>query len=187
MAASSTGVTVFGRCRLLRQALYPLRVKGMDDITDSLDRTAHQLRNGLRGQPPGTREDDLGTPDTEGVRCAPVGLQLDTLIIGQRSNKERWFHSPSIPRETPLHKNSCGDALDTTFPPPLEVAQHPAYPSRLTPEQTCSKSARWRSSGKASRTISTIHVLRTHRFLTCPTPSQPGIFILWGSCLSSLD
>ena len=65
-------------------------------MTDSLDGTAHKLRNGFRGQPPGTREDDLGPPETEGVRGAAVSLQLHTLIIGQGSNKERWFHSPSI-------------------------------------------------------------------------------------------
>jgi hypothetical protein len=54
---------------------------------DGLDGTPHQLRHGLRGQPPGFREDDLGTPDTEGVRGASVGLQLPTLSIGQGSDK----------------------------------------------------------------------------------------------------
>src|SRR5262245_24414533 len=83
----------------------------MDDITDSLDGATHQLRNGLRRQPPGTGEDDLGTADTEGVCGAPVGLQLDTFLIGQRSDKNWWFHSPSIPLEAQLHHNSSGNAL----------------------------------------------------------------------------
>ena len=105
------GRDCFGTMRLPFQALSPLLVQGMDNMTDSLNSTAHQLRNRLRQHPTGTGEHDLGTTDTEGVRCAPIGLQLEPLIIGQRSNKERWFHSPSILRETPLHKNSCGDAL----------------------------------------------------------------------------
>ncbi len=62
--------------RLLIHALYTPRVKGVDDIPDGLEGTSHQLRNGLRRQPTGTGEDDLGTADTEGVRRAPVGLQL---------------------------------------------------------------------------------------------------------------
>src|SRR5262249_23583009 len=95
--------------RLLLQARHTLDVKGTNDITNSLDGAPDQLRNGLRGQPLGTRQDDLGPPDTEGVRGASVSFQLHTLIIGQGSNKERWFHSPSIPRELQLHKNSCGD------------------------------------------------------------------------------
>jgi hypothetical protein len=74
--------------RLLRQALHALRVKGMDDVTDGLDGTAHHLRNGLWGQPLGTRENDLGTPNTTGVRRASVGFQLPTLIISQGSDKE---------------------------------------------------------------------------------------------------
>jgi hypothetical protein len=88
-----------------------MRVKGMEDIPDGVDRTPHQLRNGLGGQPSGTGKDDVGPPDTASVCGATVGLQLYTLIIGQGSNKERWFHSPSIPLETLLQKNSCGDAL----------------------------------------------------------------------------
>jgi hypothetical protein len=117
-----------GTIRLLLKACDTLGVKGTNDITNSLDGAPHQLRNGLRGQPLGTREDDLGTPDTEGVRGAAVGLQLPTLLIGQGSNKERWFHSPSIPREPPLHTNSCGDALGGEIRPP---------PWRDTTRNTC--------------------------------------------------
>jgi hypothetical protein len=73
--------------RLLRQVFHALRIKGVDDITDGLDGTSYKLRNGLRRQPTGTGEDDLGTADTEGVRRAPLGLQLETLIIGQESDK----------------------------------------------------------------------------------------------------
>src|SRR5262249_23702800 len=87
------------------------RVKGMNDVTDGLDRTAHPLRNGLWGPLLGTREDDLGTPDTAGVCRASVGFQLPTLLISQGSDKDWWFHSLSISRELRLHKNSCGDAL----------------------------------------------------------------------------
>jgi hypothetical protein len=97
--------------RLLRQALHAPRVKSMEDVTDSLHRTPHKLRNELRRQPAGTRQDDLGTPDTEGVRAAAVGFQLPTLVIGQGANKEWWFQSPSLPLEAQWHKNSCGDAL----------------------------------------------------------------------------
>jgi hypothetical protein len=100
-----------GAIRLLPQALHALGVKSMDNVTDGLDGTAHQLRNGLRGQPPGTRKDDLGPSNTEGVCHAAVGFQLPGLIIGQGSDKKGWFHSLRLPRETPLHKNSCGDAL----------------------------------------------------------------------------
>jgi hypothetical protein len=74
--------------RLLRQALYALGVKDVDDVTDGLDGTAHQLRNGLRRQPTGTGKDNLGTADTEGVRRASIGLQLETLIIRQGSDKD---------------------------------------------------------------------------------------------------
>jgi hypothetical protein len=109
--------------RLLPQALHALRVKGVDDIADGLDRTPHELRNGFRRQPTGTRQDDLGPPDTEGVCGASVGLQLHALIIGQGSNTERWFHSPSILLETSLHKNSCGDALGRSICDDL-----PCYP-----------------------------------------------------------
>ena len=83
----------------------------MNDVTDGLDRTSHQLRNGLRGQLLGTREDDLGPPGTPGVCRASVGFQLPTLIISQGSDKDWWFHSPSISRKLRLPKNSCGDAL----------------------------------------------------------------------------
>ena len=91
-----------GTIRLPLQALHAPRVKGVEDITDGLDGTAHQLRNGLRRQPTGTGEDDLGTADTEGVHRTSVGLQLDTLIIGQGSDKYWWFHSPSIPIGSPI-------------------------------------------------------------------------------------
>ena len=57
---------------------------------------------GFGDQPLGTREDDLGTPDTAGVCRASVGFQLPTLIISQGSDKEWWFHSPSISREIPI-------------------------------------------------------------------------------------
>jgi hypothetical protein len=97
--------------RLLLQSLHAPCVKGMDDVTDGLDGTAHKLRNGLRRQPTGTGEDDLGPPDTEGIGSASVGFQLLAFFIGQGSNKEWWFHSSSIPLETLLDKNSCGDAL----------------------------------------------------------------------------
>jgi hypothetical protein len=97
--------------RLPLQALHTPPVQGMEDITDSLDGTPHELRHGLRGQPAGTRQDDLGPPDTDGVRGTAVGLQLATLIIGQGSDKYGGFHSPSIPLEVQLHKNSCGNAL----------------------------------------------------------------------------
>src|SRR5262249_19268055 len=105
------GLDSFRTIRLPLQALHTPPVKSMDDVTDGLDGTPHQLRNGLRGQPAGTRQDDLGPPDTEGVRGASVGLQLYTLIISQGSDKHWWFHSPSIPLEAQLPKNSCGDAL----------------------------------------------------------------------------
>src|SRR2546429_5224835 len=93
---------ILGSIRQPLQSLHAPRVKGVEDITDGLDGTAHQLRNGLRRQPTGTGEDDLGTADTEGVHRTSVGLQLDTLIIGQGSDKYWWFHSPSIPIGSPI-------------------------------------------------------------------------------------
>jgi hypothetical protein len=68
--------------RLLLQTRHPFGVKGPDDIPDGVDGTPDQLGNGLWRQPLSTREDDLGTPDTEGVRAATVGLQLCALLIG---------------------------------------------------------------------------------------------------------
>ena len=65
--------------RLLLQARHTPRVQGREDVTDGADGTAHQLRNGLRGQPSGPGEDDVGTLETEGVRGAASGLQLPTL------------------------------------------------------------------------------------------------------------
>jgi len=97
--------------RLLLHARHATRVKGLEDVTDGLDGPPHKRRKGLRGQPPGTREDDVGTPDTEGLRGASVGLQLPTLIISQGADKAWGFHGPSIPLEAQLQKNSCGDAL----------------------------------------------------------------------------
>jgi len=102
--------------RLLLQALHAPRVKGLDDVTDGLHGTAHQLRKRLWRQPLGTGKDDLGTADTEGVRRMPVGLQLETLSIGQGADKNWWFHSPSILLEAQLHKNSCGLALGRREP-----------------------------------------------------------------------
>ena len=81
--------------RLLRQALHTTRVKSMEDMTDGLDCTPHKLRHGLRGQSLGTREDDVGTPDMEGIRRAAVGLQLPMFIIGQGAEKEGWFQKPT--------------------------------------------------------------------------------------------
>src|SRR5262249_11517983 len=89
---------------------------------------------GLRGQSLGTREDDLGTPNTEGIRSAAVGLQLPMLIIGQGADKEWWFHSPSrsfddyrevacldtspsVLLDGAMHKGSCGNALDIMLCP----------------------------------------------------------------------
>jgi hypothetical protein len=102
-----------GTMRRPCQALSPRLVKGLDNLTDRLDSPAHQRRHRLRQPPTGTGEPAWGTTDTAGVRCASIGLQLETRIIGQRAHKERGFHSPSLLRETPLHKNSCGDALAT--------------------------------------------------------------------------
>jgi hypothetical protein len=99
--------------RLLCQALQAACVTGVDDVTNSWDRTAHKVRNGLRRPPLGTREDDVGPPDTEGICSASVGLQLETLRIGQGSDKHGWFHNPSIPTRAQLHNDSCGDALGT--------------------------------------------------------------------------
>jgi hypothetical protein len=45
------GLDCLRTIRLPCQALHALLVKGLDNITDSLDRTAYQLRNGLWGQP----------------------------------------------------------------------------------------------------------------------------------------
>ena len=102
MPASSTGATVLGRFACLAKPSTPLLVQGMEHITDSVDRTAHELRHRLRQHPTGTGEHDWRTTDTEGVRSAPIGFPLETLIIGQRSKKERWFPSPRIPREIPM-------------------------------------------------------------------------------------
>ena len=88
--------------RLLRQALHAPGRKGVEAVTDSWDSTAHQRRKGLRGQPPGTGQDDVGPAATAGVRRAAVGLQLETFIIGQGSDKEWWFPSPSIPTGSPI-------------------------------------------------------------------------------------
>jgi hypothetical protein len=114
--------------RVPHQTLHTLPVKGPDDVADGLDGTSHQLRNRLRRQPTGTRENDLGSPDPEGVRGASVSLQLHTFLIGQGSNKERWFHNPSLPWEARLHNNSCGDALVRAGNP-----QRPGTASALVP------------------------------------------------------
>src|SRR5262245_25426206 len=105
------GLNALRTMRVPHQTFHALPVKGPDDVADGLDGTPHKLRNRLRRQPTGTREHDLGSPDPEGVCGASVRLQLHAFLIGQGSNKERWFHRPSIPLEARLHKNSCGDAL----------------------------------------------------------------------------
>jgi hypothetical protein len=105
------GLNGLGAIRLPLHALYALGIKGRDDMADGLHGTAHQRRNGLGRQHTGTREDDLRSSATKGVRGAAVGLQLHTLLIGQGANKKRWFHSSSIALEAPLDKNSCGNVL----------------------------------------------------------------------------
>src|SRR5215475_11001764 len=145
--------------RLLLQALHTTRVKSMDDITDGLDCTPHKLRNGLRGQSLGTREDDLGTPDTEGIRSAAVGLQLPMLIIGQGADKEWWFHSPSrsfddyrevacldtspsVLLDGAMHKGSCGNALGNAHMLSCPGAS-PLFPGHSRPfPTTCSPPSR---------------------------------------------
>ena len=108
----ASGATLLGRFDCLATALHALGVKGVDDIADSLDRTAHQLGNGL-GRLAAGHLRGRSAPGGHGrhPRLRRSASNCSTLLIGQGSNKERWFHSPSIPREAPLHKNSCGDAL----------------------------------------------------------------------------
>ena len=87
------GLDSFRTIRLLRQARHAPCVQGMEDMTDGWDGTSPQLRNGLGGQPPGTREDDWRPPDTEGLCGASVGLQLHTFIISDadREADRRWL------------------------------------------------------------------------------------------------
>ena len=49
------------------------------------------------------------TRKASAVRRSASNWSRSSSVKGR--NKERWFQSPSILRETPLHKNSCGDAL----------------------------------------------------------------------------
>jgi hypothetical protein len=100
-----------GPRRLLRSGDQARRIKGMDDVADGLHTTAHQRRNRLRRQPAGTRQHNLGTTQTEGIGGTPSRFSLQAFIIGQGSNRERWFHDLSVPWEAQLHNYSCGNAL----------------------------------------------------------------------------
>ena len=66
---------------------------------------------GLWREPAGTGQHNLGTPQAEGIGGAPRRFQLQTFIIGQGSDIERWFHNPSVPWKLQLHKSFCGNAL----------------------------------------------------------------------------
>jgi hypothetical protein len=71
--------------RLPRQALYTLRVKGMDNVTDGLDGTAHQLRNRLWRQLTGTGENDVGTtdPKASAVRRSASNCRRSSSVKGR--------------------------------------------------------------------------------------------------------
>ena len=61
-----------GPRRLFGHAGQAGRIKGMEDIADGLHATAHGLRDRLRRQPAGTRQDNLGTTHAEGIGGPPV-------------------------------------------------------------------------------------------------------------------
>jgi hypothetical protein len=56
-----------GPCRWLGHAGQAARIKGRADVADGLHATAYQRRNRLRRQPAGTRQKNVGPPETEGI------------------------------------------------------------------------------------------------------------------------
>lgn len=85
---------------LLGKAREPTLRKGVQSIADGLDATADILGNLRWSLLLRARQDKLATAQSKRILGAQPAFEVAALLIGQRANKNRWFHGLQHDTET---------------------------------------------------------------------------------------
>jgi len=79
--------------RLFAQAAHAFLVEGVDDMADRRGSATEVAGDLLRRLALGTGQEDLAAPQGKRIGGTQTGLKLPPLGVGQRSNKQGWFHT----------------------------------------------------------------------------------------------